>query len=350
VHTWIVRIVATLARRGRLYAGALACLAAGNAGCGSVLALHPPDVAPATSRDPTVVEIEPIAEARGEFAASAFAPPGPAAVLTSGLNADIAGRALQGGERGGYRVRCTLDRFAVRWRAALAEGSELLVLYADLSCEARRIADGAVVWRGELRARTAASGANVIASDADVTQRLTDRAVSDAAREMAGDLTVRALGLEGEPSARVFGDEGQLRQTGGLDDTPYGAAALTERAAAVEGAMRAQGENDALMRAAAWNVAAMAAGPGEDWKAGATMALDDDALVRFVQYKALARLGGPAAMARLEQALGAEGHPLLAELLRDTLPLHGIGVARKGYDARGGTNASPATNGTTARP
>jgi hypothetical protein len=326
---------------------ALSALGACNSG---VLALHAPNVAPGAARTPTPVEIEPIADASAAAVAGAYAPPGPAAVLTAAMNADIAGRALEGGEPGGYKVRCALDRFAVRWRAALAEGSELVILYADLSCEAHRSSDGVTVWRGEIRGRAAASGPNLISSDADVTQRLTDRALSDASREMAGDLTVRALGLVGEASARVFGDEGQLRDTGGLDDTPYGAAALTENASSVEGAMRALGEHDAPMRAAAWNVVAMAAGPGDPWGAGATMSLDDDAFVRFAQYKALGRLGSPAAMDRLGQALGREDHPLLVELLRDVMASHGIGVARKGYDPRGGTNARPATKGTTAIP
>ncbi len=350
MHTGIVQKAASRARLALPILGALPVLAA-LAGCGSgLLALHAPNVAPATARVPTPVEMDPIADASPSAVAGDFTPPGPSAVLTAAMTAEIAGRAFEGGEAGGYRVRCALDRFAVRWRAAISEGSELLILYADLSCEAKRAADGATVWRGELRARTAESGPNLIASDADVTQRLVDRAVSDAGREMASDLAVRALGLTGQPSARVFGDEGQLRDVGGLDDTPYGTASLGESPTSVAGAMRGMGEHDGAMRAAAWNVAAMAAGPGEGWAAGARMTLDDDAFVRFEQYKALARLGNEAAMARLAQALGQEDHPLLAEFLRDAATSHGIGVARKGYCGSAGTNASPATKGTTARP
>lgn len=338
--------------------GLVAIAASGASGCATVLALHPPDVTPGTARQPTPVVLEPIADEPRSAIAGVYAAPGPAAVLTSAISGDLAGRALAGGEPGGYKVRCALDRFAVRWRAALAEGTEMLVLYADLSCEARRASDGATVWRGELRGRAAASGPNLIASDADVTQRLTDRALSDASREMAADLAVRALGLTGEPSARVFGDEGQLHDTGGLDDTPYGAAALTEDAAAVDGALRAIGEHDTVMRAAAWNVAAMAAGPGEPWPAGPSLTLDDEPLVRFVQCKALARLGTPAALARLAQAAAREDHPLVREFLHDSMALRGIGLARKGYEVRaaaaaaasGATKASPVTNGTTARP
>jgi hypothetical protein len=324
------------------------------AGCGSrLLALHAPNVAPATSRAPTRVDIDPIADGAPGSVAGDYAAPGPAAVFTGALKAEIEGRALEGGDAGGYGVRCKLDRFAVRSHTALAEGVERVAVYADLSCEARRTADGVTVWRGELRARTAASGPNVISSDADVTQRLTDGAMSDASREMASDLAVRALGLYGPPSARVFGDEGQLHDIGGLDDTPYGADALAEKTAAVEGALRGLGEHDARMRAAAWNVAAMAAGPGDPWNAGDSMTLDDDALVRFVQYKALARLGSAEALDRLGQALSREDEPLLAEFLRDVVATRGTGFPRKGYDARGGASgakASPATKGATARP
>lgn len=336
-----------------------AAFAASTAGCGSrLLSLHAPNVAPATSRTPTALDIDAIADGPPGSIAGDYAAPGPAAVFTGALKAEIAGRALEGGETGGYAVRCKLDRFAVRSRAAIAEGVERVVVYADLSCEARRNSDGAAVWRGELRGRTAASGPNIISSDVDTTQRLTDSAISDASREMASDLAVRALGLHGPPSARVFGDEGQLHDIGGLDDTPYGADALAERAAGVAGAMQGLKELNARLRAAAWNVVAMAAGPGDPWNAGDTIALDDDALVRFVQYKALARLGSAEALDRLNQAISKEDDPLLVELLRDAVATLGTGFPRKGYEARaaaggaaaGGAKASPATKGTTARP
>jgi hypothetical protein len=326
-----------------------------------LLALHAPNVAPATSRTPTSLDVDPIADGPPGTVAGDYAAPGPAAVFTGALKAEIQGRALEGGETGGYAVRCKLDRFAVRSHTAIAEGVERVALYADLSCEARRSADGATVWRGELRGRTAASGANIISSDVDTTQRLTDAALSDASREMASDLAVRALGLHGQPSARVFGDEGQLHDIGGLDDTPYGADALAEREAGVAGAMHSLKELDTRLRAAAWNVVAMTAGPGDPWNAGDTMTLDDDALVRFVQYKALARLGSPEALERLGQALSKEDEPLLVELLRDAVATRGTGFPRKRkpYDSRGGSasggaaggaKASPATKGTTARP
>ncbi len=294
--------------------------------CSRPLLLDAPVIAPSRSREPTTVDLEPIgqrARLEGDFAS-----PGPAAVLTAAMNAELAGRALRGGEPGGYAVRCELDRFAVRSHSPMTESHEMVALYADLSCEARRTADGATVWRGELRGRTCAAAPNVLGSDTDTTRKLTNRALSDAAREMASDLALRALVLGADPSARVFADEAHQRSGAGLDDTPYGAAALEENEGAVEGAMRATNEKDATIRAAAWNVVAMAAGPGDRWSAGDQLRLDENPLVRFVQYKALARLGSATSLGQLAAAARNEEHPLLAEFLRDALATHGTGLAR----------------------
>jgi hypothetical protein len=299
------------------------------AGCGGgPIALHAPNISPSSVRGATPVEIEGIGAGAPGSVAADIAAPGPAAVLTAAMTAEIAGRGLRAGEPGGYAGRCTLDRFAPRSHTGITEGRQLLVLYVDLSCEVRRASDHAVVWRGELRGRAAAAAPNVIGSDTNVTARLVDRTMSDAAREMASDLAVRALALAGEPSSRVFADETQMRATAGLDDAPYGPAALQENDRAVAGALRSVGEHDATMRAAAWNVAAMAAGPGDPWPAGSAMQLDDDPLVRFVQYKALARFGGESARARLQQASKEEDEPLLVEFVRDALATDGTGLAR----------------------
>jgi hypothetical protein len=290
------------------------------------IAFHAPDIAPGSAREPTAVELErivPGASIKGDFA-----DPGPAAVLTAAMKAELAGRALHGGEPEGYAVHCTLDRLALREHADMTDSEAMVVLYVDLSCEAKRASDGAPVWRGALRGRTGSSAPNLLASDKSTTQRLADRAFSDAAREMASDLAVRALALVGEPSARVFTDETGQRTGAGLDDSPYGPAALLENAAAVPGALRSLGEHDSTMRAAAWNVAAMAAGPGEPWMAGERMTLDDDPLVRFEQYKALGRLGSAGAKRQLSLATEKEGDVLLAEFLRDSLASGGIGLAR----------------------
>jgi len=303
----------------------VASVACGACG-GSSLALSAPNVAPSQAREPTPVNLEPIAPGAGVV--GEFDPPGPASVLTAAMNAELTGRALHGGERGGYAVRCTLDRFALRRHASVTEGRALLALYTDLSCEARRTADGLAVWRGELRARTCSAESHLLGSDPGTSRRLVNRALSDAARELASDLAIRALGLVAEPSARVFADEGDQRTTAGLDDSPFGPAALSETTASMDAAMRATSDHDPELRAAAWNVVAMAAGPGDPWQAGGTLSLDDDALVRFVQYKALARLGTPAALRQLASAAAREDESVLSELAADVIKSGGTGLPR----------------------
>jgi hypothetical protein len=272
------------------------------------------------------VDLDPI-EVRG-IVQGDFAPPGPAAVLTAAMSQELVGRALTGGDAGGYGVRCTLDRFAVRSETRITENAEMLTLYADLSCEAKRANDGASVWRGELRGRACEQGNNVLGTSMGVTQHLVNRALSDAAREMASDLALRVLGLRAVPSARVFADESQQQSSSGLDDTPWGAASLEENPSAVDHALRTLDKRDARLRAGAWNVVAMASGPDDPWLAGEKLALDEEPLVRFVQYKALARHGGDVALAQLKGAAEKESDGLLVELARDSLASGGIGVPR----------------------
>jgi hypothetical protein len=295
--------------------------------CGGPLSLAAPNVSPMLAREPTRVDLDPI-EAHGALVLGDFAAPGPAALLTAAMGQELAGRALTGGEPGGYSVKCRLDRFAIRTETTPLEGVEMLALYADLSCEGKRVQDGAVVWRGELRGRAVASAGNLLGSDPGTTGRLLARTMSDASREMATDLAVRGLALQAAPSVRVFTDEGQQRSASGLDDTPWGAAALQQNADAGRRALASLDPHDAALRAAAWNVVAMAAGPGDPWIAGDAIELDPDPLVRFVQYNALARHGGQAALAQLATAAGKEGDSLLAELARDAVATAGIGVAR----------------------
>ncbi len=294
------------------------------------MVLNAPEVAMAAARAPCPVDLEPITNRAAVV--GDFMPPGPAAVLTAAMNGELRGRALRTAptarDPGGYAVRCTLDRFAVRTRESVTESQEVLALYADLSCEASRASDHAAVWRGELRARTFSEDANLLGSDTSTRQRLLDRALSDAARELASDLAVRALGLLAEPSARVFTDADQQRLRAGLDDSPFGAAALQETGATNPSIQTAISDTSAPVRAAAWNALAMAAGPGDAWSASAKLTLDDDAAVRFAQYKALARLGSDTALAQLRSAAGNEGEPLLAEMVADALKSGGIGLAR----------------------
>jgi hypothetical protein len=296
-------------------------------GCGGPLTLNTPNVTPTLAREPTRVDLDPI-ETRG-LVQGDFSPPGPAAVLTAAMGQELVGRALTGGDPGGYAVRCTLDRFVVRQAKRPFENTELLALYADLACEAKHATDGSLVWRGELRGRVCEQATNVLGTAVGVTQHLVNRALSDAAREMASDLALRGLGLRAVPSARVFADDGQQRSSSGLDDTPWGPAALQENPGAVDHALHTLDARDVTLRAAAWNVVAMASSPDDPWLAGEKLSLDDEPLVRFVQYKALARHGGEVALGVLKGAADRDGDGFVAELARDALATGGIGVVRR---------------------
>lgn len=314
------------ARRAGWRAAAWLMMASGAVGCGGALRLDGPNVAAALARDGTRVDLDPIASGAG--VEGGFEPPGPAAVLTAAMAQELAGRALSGGVAGGFLVRCTLDRFAVRSKTNVVESTQSAALYADLSCEARRARDQAPVWRGELHGRALERGSNVLGSKPGLVQSLTSRALADASREMASDLALRALGLRAAPSVRVFADEGQQRDLAGLDDSPWGAAALQENGSEVRRVLASLDPRDPALRAAAWNVVAMASAPDDPWLGGESLKLDDDPLVRFVQYKALARHASPAALAQLCAAATAESDALLAEMARDALASGGIGVTR----------------------
>jgi hypothetical protein len=322
-------------------------LAVFSAGCSAgTLRLRPPECAPATSRtSPTEVDLDPIAAPpqAGIVTPIPIVSPGPAAMITSGMNAELHGRALQGDPQG-FLAQCRLDRFAIRTHSVMSSSNALSTMYVDLSCTARRRPDLAPVWQGELRARTAATSGVLFAGDDGSLESRAARMFGDAARELAGDLAVRALGLGSSPSARVFRDEAAARILSGIDDTPLGPAALAEKPEGVPPVLPSLVDPDSpLTRASAWNVVAMAASPTDPWLAGPALTLDLDVYVRFYQYKALARLGTPASLAQLKGALATEDEPQLVELLRDALASGGIGVTRP-------TNASATTKGSTTSP
>ena len=313
------------------------------------MSLHAPVVAESLARTmPAKVDLEPITMKRGADEGTsisgkrvAFERPDPAGALTSGIRAELGGRALQGGEPGGYGVKCVLERFAIRTQSNVAATRTYAVLYGDLGCEVERVADHALAWRGMLRGRGAAVGGSTFARDSTILQKLADRLMSDVARELASDLAVRALNLVAGASARVFTDEEARVTAAGIDDTPLGASALAESAEKAAQASALLHDGDATVRASAWNVVAMASGPGDTWGLG-VFAPDDDMLVRFYQYKALARQGSPAAMEELHKALSHEDESVLVDFARDAISSGGIGFAR--------TKASAETNGTTMSP
>ena len=273
-----------------------------------------------------------------------IAPPGPAEVLTGGIAAELRARALHGGEPGGYGVRCTLDRFAIR--TDTVKRFLIEVVYVDLACDVRRKADRALVWRGELRGRAGAIEAErMFATDDAAYQALADRLMSDASREIASDLAIGVLGLEASPSKRVFANDGAERESAGIDDGALGSLILAEDEDATRAVVPQLREGDPLTRAAAWNAVAMAARPDGSWIAGIETSYDDDAFVRLFQYKAFARHASPSALSDLRRALKREDQTFLEEFLRDAIAAGTLGVKHGGppRDAQGGTPARDET-------
>ena len=311
--------------------------------------LHAPEIAGSKAREsPAKVELEPMVMGAGvttaiESGESIAQHPDPSAVLTAGIRDELAGRALRGGEPGGYDVKCTLDRFAVRVENGVTR--RLATLYADAQCDVVRAADSRVAWRGEIRGRACTREASSIERGSPGVQRMIDRMMSDAAREMASDLLVRVLGLTGVPSARAFEDEQQQKEIAGIDDGDLGTAALAERILDRAALDRALADRQAPARAAAWNVVAMSVGPGDAWPLGDTFVPDGTASVRFYQYKALAREASAATLVQLEEAAAGEKDALLLEMARDSLASGGIAFPRSPR-----AKANTVTNGTTTSP
>ena len=268
---------------------------------------------------------------------------------------ELLARALQGPPEG-FSASCHVDRFAIRTPSLATSSHALTTLYIDLSCTAERRSDQTPVWRGELRAREVATAAVLFAGDRGSLESRMNRMFSDATREIASDLAVRALGLVAAPSARVFHDDAASRLSAGLDDSTLGAAALVDAPSAVPTVLSALRAPDLITRATAWNVLAMATGPGEGWLAESHLALDENPFVRFYQYKALARLGSPAAIAQLQVARSREDEPMLSEFVEDAIASGGIGVTPSRPSpvttrpVAPPTSASAPTHGSTTRP
>ena len=82
------------------------------------------------------------------------------------------------------------------------------------------------------------------------------------------------------------------------------------------------------LRATAWNAVAMASSPDQPWIGGIDTVLDDDAYVRFFQYKALARHGSRATLLELRRAHKRENQDLLKEFLKDAVQSDGLSFLR----------------------
>jgi len=300
------------------------------AGCSSTpITLNGPQtVANANAADATPIDFERITLPKREdpvvIGDLKFAPPPPADVLSSVIASELRARAFQGGDRAGYVARCRLDRFAFRTDTELRYA--IAILYVDLSCSVTSKSDGSLAWRGELRGRGIGAGRkNEFENEDAMWQAFADRSMSDVTRELVSDLAVGALGLSGVASVRAFSNDDAEKATSSVNDGPLGPVvlaenpALTKREAVPQLTSRISPE-----RAVAWNAVAMSSFPDEPWIGGIDTVLDEDAFVRFFQYKALARHGSRATLLELRRANKKETQDLLKELLKDLLASDGL--------------------------
>jgi hypothetical protein len=226
-------------------------------------------------------------------------------------------------------VNCRLDRFALRTDTELRYA--IAILYVDLNCSITTKSDHTLVWRGELRGRGIAAGRkNEFDHEDEMWQAFADRSMSDVTRELASDIAVGALDLRGSTTVRSFTNEDTEKATTGVNDLPLGPTALaedvpqTKRLAVPELRSRFSG-----VRASAWNAVALASFPDEPWIAGIDTLLDEDAYVRFFQYKALARHGSRATLTELRRAHKKESQDLLKEFLKDLIASDGLTFPRQ---------------------
>jgi hypothetical protein len=304
-------------------------------GCASTpIALHAPQtVASASDAGATPIDFERITlpktndpVVKGDLD---FAPPSPADVLTSAVGSELRARTFHGGDHAGYIVRCRLDRFAFRTDTQLRYA--LAILYVDLSCTITTKSDNTLAWRGELRGRgIAAARKNEFDHEDDMWQAFADRTMSDVTRELASDIAVGALDLRGSATVRAFSNDDTEKATSAVNDGALGPVALaedvpqTKRLAVPELTSRFS-----AVRAVAWNAVALASFPDEPWIGGIDTVLDEDAFVRFFQYKALARHGSRATLLEVRRAHKRETQDLLKEFLKDLVASDGLTFPRQ---------------------
>jgi hypothetical protein len=305
------------------------------AGCGSTpLALHAPQtVASASDAGATPIDFERITMpkianpiVKGDLD---FAPSSPADVLTSAIGSELRARTFHGGDRAGYVVKCRLDRFAFRTDTELRYA--LAILYVDMNCNVDTKSDGSLVWRGELRGRgIAAARKNEFDHEDEMWQAFADRAMSDVTRELASDIAVGALDLHGSATVRSFANDDTEKATTSVNDGPLGPVALAEDVAQTKRvAVPELKSRFSAVRATAWNAVALASFPDEPWIGGIDTVLDEDAYVRFFQYKALARHGSRATVLEVRRAYKKESQDLLKEFLKDLVASDGLTFPRQ---------------------
>jgi hypothetical protein len=304
------------------------------AGCGgTTVSLHEPQtVASVNESGATPIDFEAISLpktanpiVKGDLN---FAPPSPADVLTGAIRNELRRRSFHGGNPAGYVVKCRLDRFALRTDTELRYA--IAILYVDLNCNVDNKNDGTLAWRGELRGRgVAAAKKNEFDHEDEMWQAFADRTMSDVTRELASDIAVGALDLRGSATLRSFANDDTEKATTSVNDGALGPVALSEDPSqAKRFAVPELKSRFSMVRATAWNAVAMASFPDEPWIGGIDTVLDEDAYVRFFQYKALARHGSRATLLEVQRAHKKETQDLLKEFLKDLVASDGLTFPR----------------------
>ena len=305
------------------------------AGCAStpIVLNEPQTVASANVAGATPIDFEPITLPKKDEAIVKgdldFAPPPPNDVLTASIASELRMRGFRGGDAGGYVIKCRLDRFAFRTDTELRYA--IALLYVDLNCSVTKKSDASLAWRGELRGRgIAAARKNEFDHEDTMWQAFADRTMSDVTRELASDIATGALELRGTPSMRAFANEDAEKAATGVNDSPLGPVALAEDVAQTKRlAVPELKSRFSAVRAVAWNAVALASFPDEPWIGGIDTVLDEDAYVRFFQYKALARHGSRATLLELRRAHKKESQDLLKEFLKDLVASDGLTFPRQ---------------------
>ena len=263
------------------------------------------------------------------------------------MSQELAGRALSGGDPGGYDVRCALDRFAVRSRDAhhRQRGAPRALRRRLVRGEARIAtarSSGAASCAAALAPRGATSSAAAWGSPSvSSTAHCRTRRARWRATSLSGRSALRAA-----PSARAFADESEQRAGSGLDDTPWGAAALEENADAVEHALRTLDTHDTDAARGGVERGRDGGGPGRPVARGRQDGARRRAAraLRAVQGARAARRrrGDGSATRRSRQGGGRRSSPSS----RATRSRPAASASR----GRTRTNASAATNGATTSP
>lgn len=274
--------------------------------------------------------------------------PDVARVLASEMATELSASAPRLPNRPNHVASCKLERFCIQEDWSRRQDWHLLIAYADVICDVRDASESVTNWRGLIRGRAAAA----LSPSVDFPERgsriLVDRAIADLGRELASDLLVASLDDRPLATERIFRQPEAKVVFGGVLDAPRANLALVQDAERARELVESTDKSPAAM-ARHWNAIGLLAGGGRPWLGGIRTNLSSDALVRFFQYKALARHASPATLRELERASAEEPISILQVFALDAVASSGLApVGRHARPQR--VSASRKTTGTTTNP